>query len=145
MATSETIVNAPPAAVFDVLADSQSYEEWVPGSNEIRWDDGRWPEPGSTFHHTQGKWPLTVKDTTSVIDSKRPRRLELEVRTRPWLVARVELDLTVAEGGTRVRMTEVPTGGIAGRIAPPLVDLVNRGRVPEALRRLKRLAEDRTA
>ena len=145
MVSSETYVDAPPSAVFEVLADSSSYERWVPGSNEIRWDDGRWPERGATFHHTQGKWPLLVKDTSTVLVSEPPTRLDLEVRTRPWLVARAEFRLAASNGGTIVRMTEVPTGGLVGRLLPPVVDLVNAARVREALRRLKRLSEQRAA
>ena len=141
MATNEKLIDAPAENVFTVLADPESYAHWVVGSNEIRRYDAAWPEEGSTFHHTQGKWPLTVKDTSSVLEAETNRRLVLEVRTRPFVVAKVELDLTPENGRTRIRMTEYPTGGLLKRIHNPLLDALTRFRNARGLNRLARLAE----
>ena len=141
MATNEKLVEAPPENVFRVLADPESYAHWVVGSNEIRAYDESWPDEGSTFHHTQGKWPLTVKDTSSVLESDPDRRLVLEVRMRPFVVAKVDLELTAENGGTRVRMTEYPTGGLLRRIHNPLLDGLTWLRNSRGLDRLARLAE----
>ena len=141
MATNEKLIEAPPEKVFTVLADPESYAHWVVGANEIRSYDEAWPKQGATFHHTQGKWPLTVKDTSSVKEVELNRRLVLEVRTRPFVIANVELELTAENGGTRVRMTEYPTGGILKRIHNPVLDGLTHLRNSRGLDRLARLAE----
>ena len=143
MATNEKLIDAPPENVYTVLADPESYAHWVVGSNEIRSYDASWPEEGSTFHHTQGKWPLTVKDTSSVIEAQPNRRLVLEVRMRPFVIAKVDLELTPETNGrrTRVRMTEYPTGGLLRRVHNPLLDLLTYFRNSRGLDRLARLAE----
>ncbi len=141
MATTQLQVDAPPDAVFDVLADPRRYPDWVVGAAEVRAVDGDWPEPGSTFHHTQLLPAVGLKDTTSVIASNRPRQLVLVVRVRPLWVGKVELRLRECEGGTRVTMIEEPTSPVVGRLGGRLLDaaigLRNRG----SLRRLKALAE----
>jgi uncharacterized protein YndB with AHSA1/START domain len=141
MATNEKLIDAPAEDVFTVLADPECYAHWVVGSNEIRKYDDTWPEEGSTFHHTQGKWPLTVKDTSSVLEAETNRRLVLEVRTRPFVVAKVDLELTPENGRTRVRMTEYPVGGLLRRVHNPLLDVLTYFRNARGLDRLARLAE----
>ncbi len=141
MATNEQLIDAPTDKVFTVLADPESYGHWVVGANEIRKYDADWPREGSTFHHTQGKWPMTVKDTTSVLSAEPDRKLVLEVRTRPYVVANVELELIPENGRTRVRMTEYPTGGLIKRIYNPVLDFLTYLRNAQGLKRLARLAE----
>jgi uncharacterized protein YndB with AHSA1/START domain len=142
VATNERVIDAPVENVFTVLADPESYAHWVVGANEIRSYDAAWPKTGTTFHHTQGKWPLTVKDSSSVVEMEQDRRLVLEVRTRPFVVAKVELELTPDdEGGTHVRMTEYPTGGFLKAIHNPVLDLLTYLRNSLGLDRLARLAE----
>ena len=142
MARNETLIDRKPSAVFRVLADADSYEHWVVGSSDVWAEGDRWPARGSIFHHTQGAGPLKlVKDTTSVVAVQRPRRLVLEVRARPLMVARVELRLKGERGRTRVTMLERPIGGIFGLLRNPLLDRLIEVRNAESLRRLKRLAE----
>src|SRR5687767_1298207 len=141
MATTERTRDAPAGDVFHVLADPESYAHWVVGANEIRAYDDDWPRVGSTFHHTQGKWPLTVKDTSSVIEAEPDRRLVLEVRTRPFVVAKVELELTPQDGKTHIRMVESPIGGFLKPLNNPLLELATRLRNKRGLGRLARLAE----
>jgi uncharacterized protein YndB with AHSA1/START domain len=142
MATNQKVINAPVENVFAVLADPESYSHWVVGANEIRRYDEAWPETGSTFHHTQGKWPVTIKDSSSVVEVEPNRRIVLEVRTRPLVVAKVELELTADdEGGTHVRMTEYPTSGLLKTIHNPVLDLLTYMRNALGLDRLARLAE----
>lgn len=141
MAINEKLIHAPADKVFTVLADPESYSHWVVGANEIRRYDTSWPDEGTTFHHTQGKWPLTVKDTSSVMEVDPDRRLVLEVRTRPFVVAKVELELTPENGGTRVRMTEFPTGGLLKPVHNPVLDGLTYLRNAVGLGRLARLAE----
>lgn len=140
MAVNEQTIDAPPGRVWAVLADPKAYAEWVVGSRDIHEEHGNWPEPGSQFVHTQGPGPLPlVKDTTQVIHSEEPHRLELEVRARPWLVGRVVLTLRPGGDGTHVRMEERATGGLLFAVKP-LVDLMTKPRNTEALRRLRTLA-----
>jgi uncharacterized protein YndB with AHSA1/START domain len=136
-------VDTPPSAVYAVLADPDSYGHWVVGSSQIRDAEGGWPSEGATFHHTQGVWKVGIKDSTSVIDSEPNRRLILEVRARPLVVAKVKLELEADQAGTEVRMTEVPVRGLLGRLRNPVVDKAISLRNAQSLRRLRRLAEQR--
>jgi uncharacterized protein YndB with AHSA1/START domain len=134
--------DVPPERVFAVLADPGADGVWVVGSREIHDADPGWPAPGTSFRHSQGKWPLTVSDTTSVIAAEPPHRLELEARVRPLLISRVVLTLEPEAGGTHVHMDEHATGGLlepAVRL-PPGPQLL-QARNAEALRRLRWLAE----
>jgi uncharacterized protein YndB with AHSA1/START domain len=143
LAVTESYVDASPEAVFDVLADPDSYGHWVVGSTRIRDADSSWPRPGSKFHHTQGFFGIGLPDNTEVVASKRPRQLVLEARIRPFAVNKVELRLRPHGNGTRVTMIEYPTGGLAALVANPLMDLLLHVRNLESLRRLRRLAEAR--
>lgn len=143
MATTTTQVNASPETVFAVLSDPCSYEHWVVGSKDIRsWDPG-FPAPGTSFHHTFMIGPVPVKDSTSVLELDPPRHILLRARARPTGIAHVALDLTPADGGTRVAITEWPVEGLPARLHNPLQDKLIQLRNVESLRRLKRLAEKR--
>lgn len=132
--------------VWAVLADPSAYEDWVVGASDIRDADPSWPAPGSTFHHTQGVPHVGLKDSSSVIESEAPRRLVLEVRARPLLINIVELTLEPAPGGgTAVRMFERPKSGPLARVWNPLLDRMQHARNAEGLRRLTKLAVERSA
>ena len=141
MARTTTQVAATPGRVFTVLADGWSYERWVVGCKQIRDVEERWPAPGATFHHSVGLGPITVHDTTTVIESEPGRRLVLRARARPTGVARVEIDLAEHAGGTEVTMVERPVSGPPALVHNPLQDWLIDRRNRESLRRLKRLAE----
>jgi len=143
MASNHVYIAAAHETVWEVLADARSYAHWVVGSSQTRRVEGRWPARGSVFHHTQGIGPLGLRDTTAVIDAKRPERLVLEVRIRPLLVARVELALDRHGEGTWLTIRESPFGGLVGRLGGPLLEPVLAFRNFESLRRLRRLAEQR--
>jgi uncharacterized protein YndB with AHSA1/START domain len=141
MAHNEITMDAPPEAVFDVLADPRSFARWVVGSRKIRAADPDWPAPGTTFDHAVGIGPLMLADATTVLASQRPHRLEMLVRARPLTVAVVTLRLHADGSGTRVEMDERPADlrsrVFMNRLTDPLVRLRNH----ESLRRLKALAE----
>jgi uncharacterized protein YndB with AHSA1/START domain len=137
-------VGVPLKDVWAQIADPYAYALWVVGAAAIRDVDGPWPEPGSTFHHTQGHARLGLRDTSSVVEAQPPRRIVLEVRARPFVVARVEIVLEEREGGTRITMDETVRGGIFGVLGPlnaPALLLRN----DEALRRLAAMAWARHA
>jgi uncharacterized protein YndB with AHSA1/START domain len=145
MSTTKTYVKAGPDAVFDVLADPGSYAHWVVGSSKTREVDGPWPKPGSTFHHVQGAFGVGLKDTTSVIDSNRPRQIVLEVRARPFWVGKVEMRLSPSGDGTHVTMIEYPVGGIVKPLHNAVLDRLLHIRNVESLRRLRKMAEKRAS
>jgi uncharacterized protein YndB with AHSA1/START domain len=138
MARNTSHVNAPPEAVWEVLADPRLYGNWVVGASTTRDVEGRWPEPGSTLHHTQ---MLVIHDTTTVLDSDPPSRLVLEARARPLVIARVDIRLEPEDGGTLVVLDETATGGLLGALPREVSDTPIYLRNRETVRRLKRLAE----
>lgn len=142
MAVNEITVDTPPAAVWAVLADPPSYEEWVVGNKEIRGHDPAWPTPGTEFHHKVGFGPVAVKDKTVSLESIPNRRLVMNVRALPTGHGVVTMELNEAGAGTLVRMEEVPAGGPA-KMLWPAVDPLIKLRNTETLRRLKRVAERR--
>ncbi len=109
-------VTAPPRDVFATLSVPGLYADWVVGASDIRDADAAWPAAGTRFHHTQGVPHVGLKDTTEVLESDEPRRLVLEVRARPIVVARVTLDLVAEAEGTKLTMTESPIGGWLRRV-----------------------------
>jgi len=143
VAVNTVEVPRPPEAVWSVLADPGSYGEWVTGAADIRGVEGHWPEPGSMFKHTQGIPVIGLRDSSSVVAADSPRRLVLEVRARPVVVAEVVLELEPRDGGTHVTMIEKPTGGLLHKIYRPRIDRLVHKRNEESLRRLKELAERR--
>ena len=133
--------DVPPERVWDVLSEPRSYAAWVPGTHAVGEVEGRWPERGATFRHTQGLPPLALSDTTTVVAADPPRRLELDARVRPFLVARVVVSISPEPGGSEVTIDEIPTGGLLElplRLLPagPFVRLRNL----ELLRRLRTLS-----
>jgi uncharacterized protein YndB with AHSA1/START domain len=140
MATSERFMPVPPEAVWNALADARGYGYWVVGSCEVREVEGRWPEPGSRFHHTVGIRPLRVRDHTESLEARRPALLRIRAKARPLGTAQVTMTLTPLDGGTRVRMAEEPDGRVAWLAFNPLVELLLKGRNAESLMRLEELA-----
>lgn len=133
-------MQAPPEAVWRVLADTRSYDYWVVGSKEIRAAEPEWPAPGSRFHHTIGVGPLRTGDHTVVLDAERGRLLRMRAKGRPFGTATVTIELTPRGAGTSVRITE----GLDGLFAPlrfhPLIHVITRARNAESLMRLEELA-----
>jgi uncharacterized protein YndB with AHSA1/START domain len=141
MAENEIVVDAPRERVFAVLADPQSYSEWVVGAQAVRDADAAWPSPGSRLHHSTGAGPLTIDDSTEVVVSEPPEHLQLLAHLGPLGSFQVDLRLVEAgEGRTHVTMSEEPVEGIS-RVAGPVGDAAGRVRNKLSLGRLKELAE----
>ncbi len=145
MARNQAYIDAPPATVFSVLSDPDSYGEWVVGSRAIRDADADFPAVGSRFHHQVGIPPLLLNDHTEVLENESDSRLVLRAKTRPFATARVELQLVPDGHGTQVTMLEgagdLPSRILLNRVTDPLLHLRNR----HSLDRLRRLAERRPA
>ena len=138
MARNTIHVDAPPEAVWEVLADPRFYGNWVVGASTTRKVDGNWPEVGAVLHHTQ---MLLLHDTTEVRESEPPRRIVLEARARPLVVAMVSVTLEPEDDGTRTILEEWPVSGLAAAVPGFITDRLIRVRNHEAALRLKRLTE----
>jgi uncharacterized protein YndB with AHSA1/START domain len=138
MAHNTIHVDVPPQAVWEVVADPRLYGNWVVGASTTRAVEGRWPEPGAVLHHTQ---LMLINDTTTVLESEPPRRLVLEARARPLVVAHVDIKLEPEDGGTRVILDEWPAGGLMAALPRAVSDALLHVRNEESVRRIKRLAE----
>ena len=141
MARTSTHVDTSPERVFEILDDARTYEFWVVGCKEIRSVDPEWPAVGSAFHHTVGLGPISVSDSTSVLEREHPRHLKLRARARPSGVAHVEFDVSPSGSGSNVAITELPVEGPPAKLHNPLQDKLIDRRNVETLRRLKWLAE----
>ncbi len=112
-------IRAARSDVFEALVRPETYPEWLVGCREIREVDDTWPEPGSRFHHRVGLiGPVTIPDSTSVLEIEPDRTLSLEVRARPFVRARATFTLEDEgqEDGraiTQVTLEEVPLGPLA--------------------------------
>ena len=143
MATNERFMPVPPEAVWDTLADPETYGYWVIGSKYIRDADAHWPDPGSRFHHAIGVGPITIRDHTEALESNPPWRLKLRAKGRPAITAEVTLELIPDQGGTTVRMHETPDGVFAPLALFPPVHFVTKWRNAASLKRLEELAAKR--
>jgi len=95
-------VEAPPEAVFDVLADGSTYPQWwKPVYIRTEADDGP-PEIGKVVqHHFKGRLPYRLRVTTTTVGLERPHRIEVD--TDGDLRGRGIWTLTPSEsGGTHV-------------------------------------------
>jgi uncharacterized protein YndB with AHSA1/START domain len=138
MSRNEIDVAAPPAAVWEVLADPRLYANWVVGASSTRAVEGPWPEAGSVLHHSVA---MLIRDSTKVLESEPEKRLVLLAQARPLAIARVEVRLEPNGSGTRLALIEELVGGLGGLLPTALVtpQLLVRNRV--TVKRLRRLAE----
>lgn len=135
-------VDAPPAAVFAVLADPELYPRWVVGADRVRDSDDSFPAVGARLHHTVKVGPLSLKDHTEVLEVDSPTRILLKAKARPLGTALVEIELRASRGGSEVTIEETPGDQLSSLLAGnPLADVALRLRNAEALSRLKRLVE----
>jgi uncharacterized protein YndB with AHSA1/START domain len=141
MTENEILIAAPREKVFAVLADAKRYADWVVGTSAVRDADSEWPRPGARLYHSVGAGPVTVDDSTEVVECVEPERLVLLAHLGPLGDFTVDLCLDDLQGdATKVTMVEGPVEGIS-RLAGPAGDAFGKGRNALSLRRLKELAE----
>jgi len=137
------IVAATPDQVWRVLADGWLYPLWVVGATRMRDVDEHWPAVGAKLHHSVGVWPLTLDDTTSVLEATPPSLLRMRARAWPGGEAEVEVQVEPAEGGTRITIREDAVKGPGVLVPAPVRHLQLTWRNAEALQRLAYLVERR--
>jgi len=112
-------VPAPPAAVFAVLSDPETYPEWLAGAQHIRRVDDDFPAEGTGFDHEVGPADgVTIADRSEVRTEDSPNRLVLEVQAGP-LKGIAEFELERIADGTLVTLRERVTGTLGA--AMPLL------------------------
>jgi hypothetical protein len=136
-------INAEIGKVFSLLSDPWTYADWVVGSDRIREADANWPEVGSEFKHVVGVWPFKSHDHSWVESVVPPNQLRLRVKARPFITARVWLDLKPGGAGTVVEMYEDAADPVSRIALNPLTQpmIVVRNKI--ALGRLRDMAEGR--
>jgi uncharacterized protein YndB with AHSA1/START domain len=141
---TEYVINTTPDRVFAILADGWTYSDWVVGTAHIRDVDRDYPAPGTAVHHKAGPWPVSLRDSSTVLDCEPDRTLLLRVGLWPLGEARVRLTLApIGDAATRVTMVEEFTGGSLRGLRTKINDLVLHRRNVESLRRLADLATRR--
>jgi uncharacterized protein YndB with AHSA1/START domain len=104
--TASAIVPAPPDQVFELLADTARYPEWVTGTEAVTRTDGPASE-GSTYDEVNpilGPWK--AKTHWRVMEHEPPRRSRHETGDIP-LSSRFDVVMEVApeRGGSRVSIS----------------------------------------
>jgi hypothetical protein len=146
VAKTEHVIDTTPDRVFAVLSDGWTYSDWVVGTAHIRNVDPDYPMPGTAIHHKSGPWPLSLKDSTVVLDCEQDKMLLLRVGLWPLGEGRVRLVLSpIGDSQTRVTMIEYFPEGPLQAIQNRLNDIALHWRNRESLRRLADLATRRAA
>jgi uncharacterized protein YndB with AHSA1/START domain len=141
VAIVQRIVPAPPDQVFAVLADGWTYSDWVVGTVHIRDVDASWPQPGSKLHHKAGPWPLSLHDSSEVLEMEPNRLLKVKAGLWPAGEATITMELTPqGPSSTRVKMTEEFHAGPLNWLHNKINDLVLHRRNIESIRRLTDIA-----
>lgn len=144
MSTVSRKIDAPPARVWEVLADGWNYPLFVVGASRMRDVDRAWPEVGTKLHHSVGVWPALIDDATEVLEMQPGARLKLRAKGWPLGEAHVEFRLTEKGKGTMLEIEEHPTAGPGAMVPPPVTAPGIAWRNTETLHRIALIAENRT-
>jgi uncharacterized protein YndB with AHSA1/START domain len=136
-------INASVDAVWQVLANGETYDEWVVGADRIRSVESGWPAVGTKLHHTVKAGPAMSKDDTVVLESEPLRHLKLRGRARPYGVAEITVDLRAIGSTTDVSIKERVVSGPGALMPNALQDVALKARNAKTLKNLAGLAERR--
>lgn len=135
--TVEATIPAPPSAVYEVLADPETYPDWLVGADHMRSVDDEFPAAGSKFDHSVGAAGVTVDDQTQSLGADPDHHLALLVNAGVFH-ARVDFELRrEPDGGTHVSFSERPVGAFAP--LTPLLRPTLYGRNAASLAKLRDL------
>ena len=143
--TVSRVIDAPPEAVWDVLADGWFYATWVVGASRVRDVDRTWPASGRGSTTRSGVWPAVISDTTP--RDRQPEPDHAELVARGWPAGEAEVVIAVTPRRATGRTVEIAEDAVVGpghaRAASRCAQLAIGPRNVEALRRLAYLAEGR--
>jgi hypothetical protein len=143
MAVRNALVRAGPSAVWAVLADGHSYDQWVVGTQAVRSVDPGWPQEGTSLHYTVGLGRLRINDRTTVRLVEPGKSLELEALARPVGSVRISIQVLPWGEDSVVVVDEHPLRGPSWALENPIAELAMTLRNRAMLRRLVRVVESR--
>jgi hypothetical protein len=143
MAVRNALVRAGPPAVWAVLADGYSYDQWVVGTKAVRSVDPGWPQEGTSLHYTVGLGRLRLDDRTTVRLAEPGKSLELEALARPVGSVRISIQILPWGEDSVVVVDEHPLRGPSWALENPIAELAMTLRNRAMLHRLVRVVESR--
>lgn len=94
------LVQAPPAAVYDLVSDVTRMGDWSPETTSCRWIDGATgPAEGARFRGTNRRGPSVWTTTCTVTAAEPGRRFAFEVDFWGVPISSWAYDLSPAPGG----------------------------------------------
>jgi hypothetical protein len=145
MAVRNALVRADPSAVWAVLADGHSYDQWVVGTQAVRSVDPGWPQEGTSLHYTVGLGRFRLKDRTTVRLVEPGKCLELEALVRPVGSVRISIQILRWGEDSVVVVDEHPLRGPSWALENPITELAMTLRNRAMLHRLASVVESRAA
>lgn len=140
MAERQQLVKCPPHQVWQVLANGESYAQWVVGTQEIIHADPVWPAVDAELRFRAGIGPLHFEDSCTVRVCEPERRLELEAEAYPFGTARIAFTLLPWGVNTLVLLDEHPLQGPGARLQGPASEFLLHVRNRRVLGNLARVA-----
>lgn len=140
MAERQQLVKCSPHQVWQVLANGESYAQWVVGTQEILEVDPAWPAVGAALRFRAGIGPLHFEDSCVVRICEPERRLELEAIAEPFGTARIAFTLIPWSTHTLVILDEHPLRGPGALLQGPPSELILHLRNRRILGNLARTA-----
>ncbi|MFI0165816.1 SRPBCC family protein [Streptomyces sp. NPDC017095] len=142
MAVRHRVINAEPAAVWEVLADGHRYADWVVGTGASRPKRGQWPQKDASLEYEVRLGPLRLHNETVVRSCEEGSRLELEIIAGPLGTARCSIQLREWSDHTLVIVDEHPLRGAGAVLHNVGVETLIQLRHRAMLARLARCCEE---
>jgi hypothetical protein len=141
MAVRHRVIRSSPRQVWQVLADSSRYADWVVGTASTHAVRGRWPEVGAALSYEVRLGFLRLTNDTVVRACTEGRELELEAHAGPLGTARIAVEIRPWGDHSLVLIDEHPLLGAGGTLHNPGVEIVIQLRHRAMLKRLAGLCE----
>ncbi|MBB5926932.1 SRPBCC family protein [Streptomyces echinatus] len=142
MAVRHRVIEADPAAVWDVLADGHRYAEWVVGTGVSRPKHGHWPRRDASIAYEIHLGPFRLGNETVVRHCREGSLLELEIMAGFLGTARFSIELREWGEHCLVIVDEHPLQGAGGALHNAGVEALIQVRHRSMLARLARSCED---